>query len=228
MGYDRTSTMFSPEGRLLQAEYAKKTIKHGTSALGIVYRDGVLLLADKRVVDKLILTESVEKVFQVDDHIGAAASGILSDGRILIEKAQIISQQHRVTYDETIDTHTLVKEICDTKQWFTQMGGVRPFGVALLIAGVNTKPSLFVTDPTGLYFEYKATAIGEGEDEIKEILNKRYKENMSLNDAVKLGMFALRSALKKQFSLDRIDGAYIDLKEKQYHKINKDFIRKIK
>ncbi len=228
MGYDRTSTMFSPDGRLLQVEYAKKTVKQGTAALGIVYKDGVLLIADKRILDKLIVKQSVEKVFQIDDHIGAAASGILSDGRVLINRAQLISQQHRVTYDAPIDVHSLVREICDLKQIYTQVGGARPFGVSLLIAGVNDVPSLFVTDPTGIYFEYKATAIGESEDEIKEILNKRYKENLGLNDAIKLGIEALKSVLGKQFSLDRIDGAYITVKDKMFSRLSKDFIKKMK
>src|SRR3990167_1681033 len=98
MGYDRASTMFSPDGRLLQVEYAKKTVKQGTPVIGIVCKDGVILIADKRVIDKLIVVQSVEKVFQIDEHIAAAASGIMSDARILIERAQILAQQHRVTY----------------------------------------------------------------------------------------------------------------------------------
>ena len=97
MGYDRTSIMFSPDGRLLQVEYAKKTVKQGTTAVGIVFKDGVLIVADKRIVEKLMVGKSIEKVFQVDDHLGATASGILSDGRILIERAQVIAQQHRIT-----------------------------------------------------------------------------------------------------------------------------------
>ena len=228
MGYDRASTMFSPDGRLLQVEYAKKTVKQGTAALGIVYKDGVLLVADKRILDKLIVKESVEKVFQIDEHIGAAASGILSDGRILINRAQLICQQHRVTYDEPLDVHSLVKEICDLKQAFTQYGGARPFGVSLLEAGANSAPNLFVTDPTGIYFEYKATAIGESEDELKDFLNKRYRDNLSLNEAIKLGIDALKSVLGKQFSLDRIDGAYITVKDKMFSRLDKELIRKLK
>jgi len=228
MGYDRTSTMFSPDGRLLQVEYAKKTVKQGTAALGIVYKDGVLLIADKRILDKLIVRESVEKVFQIDDNIGAAASGILSDARVLINRAQLICQQHRVTYDEPLDVHSLVKEICDLKQAFTQYGGARPFGVSLLVAGANSVPNLFVTDPTGIYFEYKATAIGESEDELKDFLNKRYRDNLSLNEAIKLGIDALKSVLGKQFSLDRIDGAYITVKDKMFSRLDKELIRKLK
>ncbi|MEK6848606.1 MAG: proteasome subunit alpha, partial [Nanoarchaeota archaeon] len=126
MGYDRTSIMFSPDGRLLQVEYAKKTVKQGTTSVGMVCKDGVLLIADKRVTERLVVPKSVEKVFQIDEHIGASVSGILSDGRILIEKAQVMAQQHRMTYSVPISTESLVKEICNLKQLYTQVGGARP------------------------------------------------------------------------------------------------------
>lgn len=228
MGYDRASTMFSPDGRLLQVEYAKKTVKQGTSAVGMICKDGVLLVADKRVVEKLIISKSIEKVFQIDNHVAAAASGIVSDGRILIEKAQIIAQQHKVTFDQPIDTLTLVKDICNIKQAHTQYGGARPFGVSILFGGVDDEPRLFVTDPTGIFFEYKATAIGENEMELKEILDREYKENMTIQEGIKLGIKALRQVLKKDFSMDRISGAYVTLEDKQYKELTKDEINKAK
>ncbi|MCD4759298.1 archaeal proteasome endopeptidase complex subunit alpha [archaeon] len=227
MGYDRTSTMFSPDGRLLQVEYAKKTVKQGTAALGIVCKDGVLLIADKRIIEKLIVSKTIEKVFQIDDNIAAVAAGIVSDARILVEKAQVLAQQHRITYDEPIDTYSLVKEICNIKQAYTQYGGARPFGVSLLVAGVNNRPRLFLTDPTGIYWEYKATAIGESEDELKEILNKMYKENMSLDEGLKLGVDALKKVLGKEFSFDRLDGGIIKTSDKKFHKITKEYIKKV-
>jgi len=227
MGYDRTSTMFSPDGRLLQVEYAKKTVKQGSTAIGIACRDGVLLIADKRITEQLVVPSSVEKVFQIDEHIGATASGILSDGRILIDRARLMAQQHRVTYDEPIDTASLVKEICDIKQSFTQFGGARPFGVSILFAGINTEPELYLTDPTGIYFQYKATAIGEAETEIKEILNKEYKETMELEDGFKLGIKALRKVLGKDFDIRRIDGAYIKQDEKQFKRLDTNYLKKL-
>ncbi len=227
MGYDRASTMFSPDGRLLQVEYAKKTVKQGTSALGMVCKDGVLLLADKRMMEKLMVISTIEKVFQIDDNIAAVAAGIVSDARILIEKAQILAQQHRVTYDEAVDTYSLVKEICNIKQAYTQYGGARPFGVALLVAGVNSRPRLFLTDPTGIYWEYKAVAIGEAEDELKEILVKEYKESMTVEDGLRLGISALKRVLGKEFSYDRLDGGIIRISDKKFHKLDKDYIRKV-
>ena len=172
MGYDRAITMFSPDGRLLQVEYAKKTVRQGSTAIGIVCTDGVLLVADKRVVDSLVVPESVEKIWKVDEHIGASASGILSDARVLIDRAQVKAQQNRVTYDSEVDTLTIVKDICDMKQICTQSGGLRPFGVSILVAGIDdTTRKLVETDPIGMYFQYLATAIGEGEVEVEEILH---------------------------------------------------------
>ncbi|MBL7100620.1 MAG: archaeal proteasome endopeptidase complex subunit alpha [Nanoarchaeota archaeon] len=221
MGYDRTSTMFSPDGRLLQVEYAKKAVKQGTTAIGLVCKDGVILVADRRITEKLMVVKSAEKVFQVDDHITAASSGFMMDGRVLIERAQLLAQQHRVTNDEPISIIELVKEIADLKQFYTQYGGARPFGVSILFAGVDDKPRLYITDPTGIFSEYKATAIGESENEIKNILNKEYKESITIEDGIKLAVKALRRVLKKDFNLERIDGAYITDKEKTFTKIDK-------
>lgn len=228
MGYDRTSIMFAPDGRLLQVEYAKKTVKLGNTAVGVVCKDAVLLVADKRIVDKLVVSKSIEKVFQVDEHIGATAAGILSDGRILIEKAQVIAQQHRVTYDEPIETETLVKEISNLKQQFTQYGGARPFGVSLLVIGADDEPCLFVTDPTGIFFKYKATAIGEFDTEVKDILDKQYKDGMSVQEGLKLATGALKNVLKKDFSIDRLDGAVIYTDDKQFKRLKKEDFLKIK
>src|SRR3989338_1274219 len=191
MGYDRSITMFSPDGRLLQVEYAKKTVRQGSTAIGIACKDAVLLITDKRIVDSLVVPEAVEKVFEIDEHIAATASGILSDARVLAERAQLRAQQHRVTYDSPVDTISIVKDISNLKQICTQSGGLRPFGVSLLIAGVDeTGAKLFETDPTGIFFQYRATVIGEGETEIEELLRKEYREALSLDEAIKLGLRA--------------------------------------
>tara|TARA_Y100000310_G_scaffold335338_2_gene417119 strand:- start:35194 stop:35913 length:720 start_codon:yes stop_codon:yes gene_type:complete len=228
MGYDRTSIMFSPDGRLLQVEYAKKTVRQGSTAIGLVCRDGVLLITDKRVFERLIIPKSIEKVFQVDKHIAATAAGILSDARILIERAQVAAQQHRVTYAEPITTESLVKEICNLKQLYTQVGGARPFGVSIMFAGQGENPHVFVTDPTGIFFEYKATAIGEDEVKVKEILNKEYKDNLSRQDAIKLAVSALKRVMGKNFSVDRLDGAFISSKDKQFVRLKKEELSKAK
>ena len=171
MGYDRSITMFSPDGRLLQVEYAKKTVKQGSTAIGIACKDGVVLISDKRIVSRLVVPEAIEKTFQIDEHVGATASGIISDARVLIERAQVKSQQHRVTYDTRIDILDIVKDMCSLKQICTQSAGLRPFGVSLLVGGIDHEgPVLYETDPTGIYFGYKAAVIGESETEIETII----------------------------------------------------------
>ena len=228
MGYDRTSTMFSPDGRLLQVEYAKKTVRQGTTAIGMVCKDGVLLMADKRFSDPLVIPDSIEKVSPIDDHIQATGSGILSDSRILIDYARGIAQRHRVTYDSPIDVLSIVKNLCDIKQSYTQFGGARPFGVSLLIAGVNDENDLYVTDPTGIFFQYKATAIGEMEDEIKEILNKEYKDNLDLNSGIKLGLRAMKKVQGKNFDISRLDIGIINNTDKKFRKLSQSELIKIK
>ncbi|MFC1690600.1 archaeal proteasome endopeptidase complex subunit alpha [Nanoarchaeota archaeon] len=228
MGYDRAITMFSPDGRLLQVEYAKKTVKQGSTAIGIVCKDGVLLVTDKRIIDKLIVPESIEKIFQVDNHIAATAAGIISDARVLIERAQLKSQQHKVTYDSPIDVLTVVKDLCDIKQYFTQSGGLRPFGVSLLVAGIDYgKPVLFETDPTGIFFGYNATVIGEGEDEIEEILYKEYKKDITVDQALRLAIKALNKVLDDNFSAERLDCVYIKKDNPTFTKLSKEDIEKI-
>ncbi|MBT4540124.1 archaeal proteasome endopeptidase complex subunit alpha [Candidatus Woesearchaeota archaeon] len=223
MGYDRAITMFSPDGRLLQVEYAKKTVKQGSTALGMVCKDGVVLITDKRIVDSLVVPESVEKIFMIDNHIAATASGIISDARVLIERAQIKAQQHRVTFDSPIDTLVIVKDMCNLKQICTQSGGLRPFGVSILAAGIdNEEPKLFETDPTGIFFQYNASVIGEGETEIEELLHKEYKKEMTIEDGLKLGVKALTMVVDKNFNVDRLDCVYIKTTDKIFTRVPKD------
>ncbi len=228
MGYDRAITMFSPDGRLLQVEYAKKTVRQGSTAIGIVCKDGVALITDKRIVDSFVVSESIEKIWQIDEHIGATASGIISDARVLIERSQIKAQQHRVTYDSPIDTLSIVKDICNLKQICTQSAGLRPFGVSVLVAGIdNEGPKLFETDPTGIYFQYRAAVIGEGEIEVEEILHKEYKPEINTEEGIKIAIKALIKVLDKNFNADRLDVAQIMTKGKKYKKLSKNKIDKI-
>jgi proteasome alpha subunit len=228
MGYDRAITMFSPDGRLLQVEYARKMVRQGSTAIGIVCRDGVLLVADKRLVDRLIVPESVEKIWKIDDHIGATASGMISDARVLIERAQIKAQQNRVTYDSPIDVLSIVKDICDLKQLCTQSGGLRPFGVSALIIGIDENGAvLYETDPAGIYFRYKAKAIGDVEPEVEEILYTEYKDNMSIEEGFELAINALYKTLGKDLNLERLDAAYIKTSDKQFVKLNPDQLDRV-
>ena len=228
MGYDRAITMFSPDGRLLQVEYAKKTVKQGSTAIGMSCKDGVLLVTDKRIVDKLIIPDSVEKIWKIEDHIMITAAGIISDARVLIDRAQVRAQQHMVTYDSPIDILAVVRDLCNLNQICTQSGGLRPFGVSLLIAGIdNGTPKLYETDPTGIYFRYRATAIGEGENEIEEILYKDFKDTMTIDEGLKLSVNALKKVLEENIKPERIDAAFIKLGDNKFTKVTKKRIAEL-
>jgi proteasome alpha subunit len=228
MGYDRAITMFSPDGRLLQVEYAKKTVKQGSTAIGMACKDGVVLITDKRIVDPLVVPESVEKIFMIDDHMAATASGIISDARILIERSQVKAQQHRVTFDSPVDTIAIVKDICNLKQICTQSGGLRPFGVSLLVAGIDAdEPKLFETDPTGIFFQYTASVIGEGETEIEELLHKEFRKDMTIDEALRLGIRALNMVVDSNFNVDRLDCVYIKTSDKMFTRVNKEKLASI-
>jgi proteasome alpha subunit len=228
MGYDRSS-MFSPDGHLLQVEYAEKTVRLGSASIGMVCADGVFIISDRRIKDKLMTLDS-SKVYEIDNHIAASAAGILSDARILIEKAQVLAQQHNVTYDSPIDTESIVKDIANMKQAFTQYGGARPFGASLLFVGidVNNKENVFVTDVTGNYFSFKATAIGENDEKIKEILRKEYKESMNVDAGLKLAIGIFRKVLGKEFDIERFEAAVVRQKEKKFARLNTDDLKKLK
>jgi len=229
MGYDRSITMFSPDGRLLQVEYAKKTVKQGSTALAIACKDGVVFVVDKRIMSKLLVPEAIEKMFRIDDHIGVAASGIISDARVLVDRSQLRAQQHAVTYDSKIDIISIVKEMCDLKQICTQSAGLRPFGVSLLVGGVEEDGivKLFLTEPYGLYFQYKAAAIGEGEVEVEDFLQKKYKDSITVEEGLKLGLQAMKDYLKDDFNVQRVDAAFVTVADKRFTKLSDDEIRKL-
>lgn len=229
MGYDRSITMFSPDGRLLQVEYAKKTVKQGSTAIGITCKDGVVLLTDKRIQSKLVVAEAIEKTFRIDDHIAATAAGIISDARVLVDRGQLKAQQHTVTYDSPINVLSIVKDMCDLKQICTQSAGLRPFGVSLLVAGVEEDGlvKLFLTEPYGLYFQHRAAVIGEGEESLSPLLQKKWKPNMSINDGIGLGLELLKTFLKNDFNFDRVDAMYINTTNKRFTKLSNDELKKL-
>lgn len=227
MGYDRAATMFSPDGHLLQVEYAQKVVNLGSATIGLLCKDGVVIIADKRIRDKLIVPESANKIFEVDEHIMAAAAGISSDARILIDKAQLLAQQNRVSYASPIEPISVIRMIADNMQVFTQYGGARPFGVAIMLAGVDRgKGYLYTTDVTGNYYTYKANAIGEDDEQIKEKLRKDYQEGLSIEEGMKFILNIFKENLGKNFELSRFDAAYIKNKEAKLVKIEGDGLKK--
>lgn len=228
MGYDRTATMFSPEGHLLQVEYAEKTVRLGSSSIGIVCADGIFILADRRTEDKLILKQSANKIYEVDSHIILSTAGITSDARVLVERAQVLAQQHRVTYDSSIEPELVIKDIANVKQQFTQYGGARPFGVSVMLAGMhNKKPELFTSDVTGNYFGYYANAIGESDDKVKEKLRDKYKRDLTIKKGIKLALDIFKEIQGDKFDINRFELCYINKEDEKIHKIEGEEIKNI-
>lgn len=225
MAYDRTITVFSPDGRLFQVEYAREAVKRGTTAIGIKATDGVVLLVDKRVTSRLLEVQSVEKIFKIDEHIGAATSGLVADARALIDRARIEAQIARMTYNEDIHVEELSKKICDHMQSYTQYGGARPYGTALLIAGVNGDSIyLFEMDPSGTLLEYKATGIGAGRNAVMEVFEAKYKEDMGIDEAVLLGLEALHKVVERESSAQTIDVCVIKLKTRTFERMPPEYV----
>src|SRR5512136_450811 len=208
MAYDRAITVFSPDGRLFQVEYAREAVKRGTTTVGLKFKDGVALIVDKRIASKLIESRSIEKIFQIDEHIGCATSGLVADARVLVDYARMLAQVNKVTYAEKMDIETLVKRLCDFKQNYTQYGGVRPFGTALLVAGVDDLGvHLFETDPSGAFVSYKAGSIGAGRNAVMELFEEKYKEGMAQDESILLGLEALQKASEGE----KLDGKTIEV-----------------
>lgn len=211
MGYDRTATMFSPEGSLLQVEYAEKAVRRGSASIGMRCSNGVFVLADKRIRDKLIISKSAMRIHEIDSHIIASVAGIVSDARVLVERAQVLAQQHRVTYDSPVEPESIIKDISNVKQYFSQVGGARPFGVSLMVAGLNgKKPELFVSDVTGNYNQYSANAIGENDEKLKGKLREKYKDNLTLKQGIKIAIEIFKEIKAKDFDIGSFELAYLE------------------
>ncbi len=206
MGYDRGITVFSPDGRLFQVEYAREAVSRGTTTVGVKVEDGVALVVDKDVPTKLVEPKSIEKIYKIDKKIGIATSGLVADSRILVDYARMSAQVNRVSYNERIDVKSLVKKVSDYKQTYTQYGGVRPFGTALLVAGIDEHGThLYETDPSGANMAYKAVSIGSNRDEVQEVFNQEYEEDMSLDEAIELSLRGLKRASEDSLESRSLD-----------------------
>ncbi len=208
-GYDRAITVFSPDGRLYQVEYAIETVRRGTLAIGIKSKEGIILGVEEKP-RKLQNAEITQKIFQVDDHIGVAAAGYIPDARSQVDNARFFSQSNRMIYDEPIEVESVAKHLADQCQQFTQYAGVRPFGVALIIAGIDRSGStIFLTDPSGTYISYDAVAIGAGSDQVTEYLEKYYKKDMSFAEAAALAIESIYLVSEEKEGVKHIKMAQI-------------------
>jgi proteasome alpha subunit len=209
--YDRGITIFSPDGRLYQVEYAREAVKRGTASIGVRTADGVVLAVDKRIRSPLMERTSVEKIHKADDHIGIASAGHVADARQLIDFARRQSQVNQLRYGEPIGVETLTKAVTDHIQQYTQVGGARPFGVALIIGGIEDgEPRLYETDPSGTPYEWKALAVGADRGEIEDYLEEHYDEQMDLDAGVGLALAALASVNDGHLSPEGIGVATVD------------------
>jgi len=208
--YDRGITIFSPDGRLYQVEYAREAVKRGTASIGVRTDEGVVLAADKRARSPLMERESVEKLHKTDDHIGIASAGHVADARQLIDYARRGAQVNRLRYGEPVGIETLTKEITDHIQQFTQVGGARPFGVALLVAGIDDgQPRLYETDPSGTPYEWKAVSIGSDRSHLQDYLEEHYTDGLSLDGGIDLALETIASANDDELAASGVDVAVV-------------------
>ena len=225
-GYDMTPTMYSPDGRIYQVEYAIETVKRGTLALGIKCKDGVIMAVEE-TPRALQVADIAQKIFQVDQHIGVAAAGYIPDARVQVDNARFFSQSTKLTYDETVEVETVAKHLADQCHQFTQYSGVRPYGVALIIAGVDQKGgSVYVTDPSGTYMSYAAVAIGAGSEEVTDFLEKNYKTDIGLEEGAALATAAINLKSDKKDGVKHVKMSWIKLDKKILEKIPESEIEK--
>ena len=208
-GYDRAITVFSPDGRLYQVEYAIETVRRGTIAVGIKCKDGIIIAVEEKP-RKLQISNNAQKIFQIDDHVGVAAAGYIPDARSQVDNARFFSQSNKMIYDEPVEVETIAKHLADQCQQYTQYAGVRPYGVALILGGVvNGTSQLYLTDPSGTYISYDAIAIGSGSDQVTDFLEKTYKSDLSLDEAATLATAGIYLSSEDKEGTNHIRMAHI-------------------
>jgi len=224
--YDRAITVFSPDGRLFQVEYAKEAVKRGATAVGVVCADGVVLAAFKNAPSSLLVPESMKKIFEIDGHIAATASGLIADARRLVDIARVEAQRHRLSYAEPASVELISKNLCDIMQAYTQYGGIRPFGVSLLIAGVDGSAKLYEAEPSGALTGYKAAAVGMGKKEVEEFFEKEYKEGISTDEGISLALKAIKKGTDVKLTADTVEIAVATVKKKEFNVLTQKEVEK--
>jgi len=223
-GYDRAITVFSPDGRLYQVEYAIETVRRGTIAVGVKCKDGIIIAVEEKP-RKLQISKTAQKIFQIDDHVGVAAAGYIPDARSQVDNARFFSQSNKMIYDESVEVETIAKHLADQCQQYTQYAGVRPYGVALILGGVvNNTPQLYLTDPSGTYISYDAIAIGSGSDQVTDFLEKTYKDDLSLDDAAILAAAGIYLSSEDKESTSHIRMAHIKTETGLYELVSDEQI----
>lgn len=222
-GYDRSLTMFNPEGRLFQVEYAREAVKRGSLALGLKSNKAACIITYKKLM-KLMEPESFQKIYMLDDHIGCCIAGLHADSRILVDYTRVQCQIHRLSYGEPIRMNTIVRKIADIMQQYTQYGGVRPFGSSLMLIGVDPDKNvmLSVTDPSGIYKFWKGMAVGRNSEEAKNRLEQDLKDEMSLDEIIALGVKILKELVEDPITADIIQVATVSVDDPNFKILNEE------
>jgi len=223
--YDRGVNTFSPEGRLFQVEYAIGAIKLGSTAVGILTKEGTVLASERRVTSCLIEPQSIEKILEIDSHIGCASSGLMADARTLIDHARVEAQNYRFTFNEQMAVESVVESISDLALDFSEVKGgeqkkhmSRPFGVALLVAGVDADgPALWCTDPSGTNTKYDAAAIGSAQEGAEAMLQEKYNKSITFLEAEELAMVVLRQVMEEKLSVNNVEMASVRQDTGKFH-----------
>ncbi len=225
--YDRAITIFSPEGRLYQVEYALELVKRGAPIVGIASPEGVVLAANETPESELEDPEYFRKIYQLDDHLASAISGLSSDARVLIGQARVYCQSNKLLYDEPVDVEVLARRIGDMSQAYTQHAGVRPFGVTMILAGVDTVgPRVITTDPSGAYRGFKAVAVGRKKDEANKLLEDSYSDDITLHDAIKLAIKAIKIVSNTDINEETVKISVISAETKVFKRLESDEIKR--
>jgi len=216
--YDRGVNTFSPEGRLFQVEYAIEAIKLGSTVIGVQTSEGVCLAVEKRITSKLLEPSSVKKIVKLDGHIGCAMSGLVADARTLVDHARVETQNHWFVYNESMGVESCVQSVCDLALNFGEGDMARPFGVALLIAGVDEEggAALYHTDPSGTYTKYDCKAIGAGSEGAQSSLQEHYNKSMKLHEAQSLALRVLKQVMEEKLDSTNVELAIVTSAKKEF------------
>jgi len=219
-GYDRGTSIFSPDGRMYQVEYAREAVKRGTASIGVETADGIVIAADRRVHSDLIKPESVMKIHPVDEHIVISSAGNVADTQKLVEFSRVEAQRHRHELDQPITVDGLTQKLTDHLQTFTQKGGTRPYGVALLVGGVSDgRPMLFALDPSGTAYEWYEAAVGQSSDAARSHLEEAYTDGLDRGAGVELALESL-GVTTDQLEADKVDVTVVDAERGQFTKLS--------
>ncbi|XP_016960701.1 proteasome subunit alpha type-7-1 isoform X2 [Drosophila biarmipes] len=213
--YDRAVTIFSPDGHLLQVEYAQEAVRKGSTVVGVRGANCVVLGVEKSSVAKLQEERTVRKINMLDNHVGMAFAGLTADARILINRAQVECQSHRLNFENSVTVEYITRYIAQLKQKYTQSNGRRPFGISCLVGGFDASGTahLFQTEPSGVFYEFKATATGRSANTVREFFEKNYSEEKSGHNHLELATMEIGSPLRMLDS--KLIAEFVNIIEKE-------------